>query len=54
VISRGVHTGADKSEVIKYLDTVEVNGMKPSSNGYIPARTPHAVVAPDGRKSEDA
>jgi hypothetical protein len=53
-ISKVIRVGADRAEVLRFIESLEVNGVKPSSNGYIPAKSPYTVVAPHGKKVEVA
>lgn len=48
-ISKKVSIGASKSEVVKAVDSLEVNGFKAQRSDYVRAES-LSVDAPDGRK----
>jgi len=53
-ISKGIHVGSDKAEIIKYLDSLEVNGVKPVRSDYIREAPGYTVIAPDGKTEVEA
>jgi hypothetical protein len=54
-ISRDVHIGADRSEVRKYLEPLDINGIKPAiHDDYQPAQPSFSVVGPDEKSVEVA
>jgi hypothetical protein len=54
-ISNDIRIGADKSEVRKYLEPLEINGIKPTIyDDYRPEQLNFTVTAPDGKSVDVA
>jgi len=51
-VSKGIRAGADKSEVIKYVDSLKVNGARPTKYDYVRDTSGYPVVAPGGKEVE--
>jgi len=50
--NKDIRVGATKSEVIRYVDSLEVNGVKPRRDEYVRDTSGYPVTAPDGKEVE--
>ena len=51
-IRKGLDVGAHRSEVIRHLDVLKVNGVKPVVSGYERETGGRTVLAPGGKEVE--
>ena len=53
-MSKVIRIGMDKSEVIQHLNSLEINGVVPLTNGYVQSTYRYTIAAPDGNDVEVA
>jgi hypothetical protein len=49
-VSKCIRIQSDKSQVIKYIDSLEVNAVKPTRYDYVRDTSRYPVIAPDGKE----